>query len=165
MSPKKPDEAPFWKTKTLAQMSREEWESLCDGCGKCCTFSLEDADTGQLYRTDVSCKLFDSSTCGCSDYANRKQHVPDCVKLTAKNVPKLEWLPPTCAYRLVAEEQELYWWHPLVSGDPETVHIARASVRNQTRPEGRLKVPGMMKRIIQWEAPLEEPPKKKRRRR
>ncbi len=153
---------PFWKAKTLGEMSEAEWESLCDGCGKCCTISLEDADTGELYRTDVSCKLFDGATCQCSDYANRKQFVPDCVKLTPKIVPKLDWLPPTCAYRLVAEKRDLYWWHPLVSGDRNTVHTARASVRNQTRLEGRLKVPGLMKRIIKWEEPKEEPPTKRK---
>lgn len=154
---------PFWKTKTLAQMNEAEWESLCDRCGKCCVISLEDADTGQLYLTDVSCKLFDTAACGCADYANRKKKVPDCVKLTPKNVPKLDWLPRTCAYRLVAEGRDLLWWHPLVSGDPETVHVAQASARNRTRPEGRLKTPGLIKRIIEWPEPLETPPKKRRR--
>lgn len=149
---------PFWKTKTLAQMSEAEWESLCDGCGKCCVISLEDEDTGELHRTDVSCKLFNTVSCGCGDYANRKKRVPDCVKLTPRNVPKLDWLPPTCAYRLVAAGEDLYWWHPLVSGDRETVHSAGASVRMQTRPEGRLKIPGLMKRIKQWPEPLEAPP-------
>ena len=101
-------DAPFWKTKTLAQMSEAEWESLCDRCGKCCVISIEDADTGTLYLTDVSCKLFDTKACGCSDYANRKKHVPDCVKLTPKNVSKLDWLPQTCAYRLVREGQAIF---------------------------------------------------------
>jgi uncharacterized cysteine cluster protein YcgN (CxxCxxCC family) len=122
--------------------------------------SLEDADTGVLYLTDVSCKLFDSKKCQCGDYENRKQSVPDCVKLTPKNVPKLDWLPRTCAYRLVSEGQDLAWWHPLVSGDADTVHAARVSARGKTRPEGRLKVPGLMKRIVKWPEPLEEPPKK-----
>ncbi|MEQ1619363.1 MAG: YcgN family cysteine cluster protein [Terricaulis sp.] len=158
MAPGDPDSEPFWRQKTLAQMSVSEWESLCDGCGKCCVISLEDADNGELYRTDVACNLFNTSACGCGDYANRKKLVPDCVKLTPKNVPKLDWLPPTCAYRLVADGRDLYWWHPLVSGDPETVHIAGASVRGQTRPEGRLKIPGLMKRIKQWPEPLEATP-------
>lgn len=156
-------DAPFWKTKTLAQMSEAEWESLCDGCGKCCVISLEDCDNGEFYRTDVSCKLFDGAACQCGDYSNRKKLVPDCVKLTAKNVPKLDWLPPTCAYRLVDEGRELYWWHPLVSGDPETVHAARASVRGQTRPEGRLEISGLMKRIITWPAAKQKPAVKRRR--
>lgn len=152
---------PFWKTKTLAQMSETEWESLCDRCSRCCVISLEDADTGQLHWTDVSCKLFDTNACQCSDYANRKKYVPDCVKLTPKNVSKLDWLPPTCAYRLVSEGKDLYWWHPLVSGDPETVHSSRASVRGKTRPEGRLQIPGLLKRITRWPEPAAEPPAKR----
>jgi hypothetical protein len=156
-------EAPFWKTKSLVEMTEAEWESLCDGCGKCCTISLEDEDTGELHRTNVACNLFDTNTCGCGDYANRKKKVPDCVKLTPKNVPKLDWLPPTCAYRLVALGRDLYWWHHLISGDRETVHAAGASVRGETRPEGRLKMAGLIKRIIQWPAPLDAPPAKRRR--
>jgi hypothetical protein len=159
-----PLEDGYWRKKTLEQMNEREWESLCDNCGKCCVISLEDADTGELHLTDVSCKLFDSKKGQCGDYANRKQYVPDCVKLTPKNVPKLDWLPRTCAYRLVSEGKDLYWWHPLKTGDPETVHVARASVRGQTRGEGRLKIPGLMKRITKWPAPLEEPPKAKAKR-
>lgn len=163
--PKEPDViAPeFWRTKTLAQMNEAEWEALCDRCSKCCVISLEDADTGELYRTDVSCKLFDTAACQCSDYANRKKYVPDCVKLTPKSVPKLDWLPPTCAYRRVSEGHDLYWWHPLISGTFESVHAAGASAKNKTRPEGRLKTPGLMKRIIKWPEPLEKPPKGWRR--
>ncbi len=159
-----PLEDGYWRRKSLSEMSEREWEALCDGCGKCCLISLEDVDTGELHLTDVSCKLFDTATCQCSDYANRKQYVPDCVKLTPKNVPKLDWLPQTCAYRLVSEGKDLDWWHPLVSGDPETVHSSMASARNKTRREGRLKTAGLLKRITQWPAPLEEPPRRKRRR-
>ena len=159
----KPLEDGYWRKKTLTEMSEREWEALCDNCGKCCVISLEDADTGELHLTDVSCKLFDSKKCQCGDYENRKQYVPDCVKLTPKNVAKLDWLPRTCAYRLVSEGKDLYWWHPLVSGDVNTVHTARASVRGKTRPEGRLKIPGLMKRIMKWPLPLESPPKKKRK--
>jgi uncharacterized cysteine cluster protein YcgN (CxxCxxCC family) len=155
--------APFWKTKSLAQMTEQEWESLCDRCGKCCVISIEDADTGALYLTDVSCKLFNTKACGCGDYANRKKLVPDCVKLTPKTVPKLDWLPRTCAYRLVAEGRDLFWWHPLISGSAETVHMAKASVRNKTRPEGRLQMPGLIKRITRWPEPLAKPPAKARR--
>jgi hypothetical protein len=162
------DDAPledgYWRRKTLTEMSEREWEALCDRCGKCCVISIEDADTGQLYLTDVSCKLFDTKSCGCGDYANRKQYVPDCVKLTPKNVPKLDWLPRTCAYRLVAEGKDLFWWHPLISGDENTVHASKASVRNKTRPEGRLQMPGLIRRITSWPTPLEKPPAKFRRR-
>jgi uncharacterized cysteine cluster protein YcgN (CxxCxxCC family) len=155
----------FWETKSLPEMNTAEWEALCDNCGKCCVISIEDVDSGELYLTDVSCKLFDSKKGQCGDYANRKKLVPDCVKLTPKNVPKLDWLPQTCAYRLVEEKRPLYWWHPLISGDPETVHIAQASARGRTRPEGRLQMAGLVKRIMRWPTPLEEPPKRKRPRR
>jgi uncharacterized cysteine cluster protein YcgN (CxxCxxCC family) len=103
-------------------MSRAEWESLCDGCGKCCLHKLEDIDTGAIAFTKVACRMLDCSTGRCRDYANRKQHVPDCVRLTPTRVKKIDWLPKSCAYRLIDEGKDLYWWHPLVSGDPETVH-------------------------------------------
>jgi uncharacterized cysteine cluster protein YcgN (CxxCxxCC family) len=143
-------QAPFWKTKPLAEMSESEWESLCDGCGKCCLIGLEDEDTGEIYLTDVACDLFDGETCRCKDYANRKSIIPDCVKLTAQNIEELSWLPKTCAYRLVHEGRDLKPWHPLVSGDPESVHRANASVRGKTRPQGRLKVRHLIKRITRW---------------
>lgn len=147
----------FWKTKTLAEMNETEWESLCDNCGRCCIVSLEDEDTAEIYLTDVACQLFDSGACRCSDYLNRQKRVHDCVKLTPENVPTLNWLPQTCAYRMVSEKRDLYWWHPLVSGDPDTVHDANVSIRGKTRPEGRLRVPGLMKRITKWPAPNEAP--------
>ncbi|MGD9967173.1 MAG: YcgN family cysteine cluster protein [Hyphomonadaceae bacterium] len=160
-----PLEDGYWRRKTLTEMNEREWEALCDRCGKCCVISIEDTDSGELFLTDVSCKLFDAKSCGCSDYANRKHYVPDCVKLTPKNVAKLDWLPRTCAYRLVSEGKDLYWWHPLLSGDGNTVHVAKVSVRNKTRPEGRLKMPGLIKRITKWPSPLEKPPAKYRKRR
>jgi uncharacterized cysteine cluster protein YcgN (CxxCxxCC family) len=143
-------EAPFWKTKTLAEMTEAEWESLCDGCGKCCLIGLEDADTGEIYLTDVACDLFDAKRCGCSDYVNRQKRVHDCVKLTPENVSELHWLPKTCAYRLVSEGQDLKPWHPLLTGDPESVHAANVSVRGKTRPQGRMKIRHLMKRITKW---------------
>lgn len=144
------DATPFWKQKPLAEMNDAEWESLCDGCGKCCLIGLEDADTGEIYLTDVACDLFDGAACRCRDYANRKQHVPDCVKLTPQNVGELGWLPKTCAYRLIHEGQDLRSWHPLVSGDPESVHAANVSVRGKTRPQGKLKTRHLIRRITQW---------------
>ena len=122
---------PFWKTKTLEEMSAAEWDSLCDGCGKCCLSKLEDEDTGEIYFTSVGCRLFDAQTCRCKDYGNRLSIVSDCVRLTPENVRTIAWLPTTCAYRLVAEGRDLYWWHPLVSGSAATVHQAGISMRGR----------------------------------
>jgi hypothetical protein len=128
-------EKPFWKTKTLLEMNAAEWESLCDGCGRCCLVKLEDEDSGRYYFTDIACHLFDGETCRCSDYENRAARVPDCVKLDAENVGTLGWLPRTCAYRLLSEGKGLPWWHPLVSGSRDTVVAAGISMRGWTIPE------------------------------
>ena len=122
---------PFWKSKTLAELNDSEWESLCDGCGRCCLVKLEDEDDGTIHFTDIGCRLLDGASCRCADYPNRTARVSDCVRLTAENLAELNWLPPTCADRLVAAGRDLYWWHPLVSGDPETVHAAGVSVRDR----------------------------------
>lgn len=126
-----PAPPPFWQTKSLAEMTAEEWESLCDGCGKCCLSKIEDEDTGEIFYTSVACRLFDAKTCRCTDYPNRSIKVPDCVTLTKANVPEIAWLPQTCAYRLVQEGRPLYDWHHLVCGDREAVHRAGASVRGR----------------------------------
>ena len=122
------DTPPFWKTKSLAEMSRDEWESLCDGCGRCCLNKLEDEDTGRFLYTRTACKLLDLKTCQCTDYKNRAARVPDCVALTPANVGELGWLPSTCAYRLIEEGKPLAWWHPLVSGRAATVQEAGITV-------------------------------------
>ncbi len=134
-APAKKAEAPFWQTKTLAEMNKREWESLCDGCARCCLNKLENDATGEIQYTDVACRLLDTHACRCMSYDDRKRFVPDCQILTPKNVKRLSWLPATCAYRLIDEGKELYWWHPLVSGDPETVHQAGISVRGRVVSE------------------------------
>ena len=124
------DASPFWR-KPLEDMSRTQWESLCDGCGRCCLVKLEDEDTSEIHFTSIACRLLDGASCQCSDYPKRKAKVPDCVKLTPKRVREISWLPPTCAYRLVADGRDLYWWHHLVSGSRDTVHQAGISVRGR----------------------------------
>lgn len=118
----------FWETKSLQQMSRAEWEALCDGCGQCCMAKLIDDDTEEIHYTSVACRLFDAQTCRCGDYENRQSRVDDCVKLTPENVSQIAWLPKTCAYRLINEGKQLYDWHPLVSGRPSSVLEAGVSV-------------------------------------
>lgn len=130
LSPR-PDIQPFWRRKSLAQMTSAEWESLCDGCGRCCLNSLMEPESGDVHTTNVSCRLLDGDTCRCTDYGNRFRRVADCVKLTPDNVLDYVWLPQSCAYRRLAEGKDLLWWHPLVSGDPDTVHAAGMSVRGR----------------------------------
>lgn len=139
---------PFWKTKTLEEMTPEQWESLCDGCGRCCLNKIEDADTGQIHLTKVACKLLDLALCRCSDYPNRQKEVPDCLRLTPEMVRNLTWLPATCAYALVAKGRDIPAWHPLKSGDPNTVHEAGISVRGFARSERRIKPENFEKYII-----------------
>jgi uncharacterized cysteine cluster protein YcgN (CxxCxxCC family) len=141
---------PFWKMKSLNQMDKAEWESLCDGCGKCCLIQLEDEDTGLRLHTDVTCHLFDKHACRCGDYPNRKKRVPDCVILTATNVFQLDWMPKTCAYRLIAEGKDLYDWHPLVSGDPDSVHKSGMSLQDQTVSEHDVDEADWEDRIVEW---------------
>jgi uncharacterized cysteine cluster protein YcgN (CxxCxxCC family) len=144
----KAEPEPFWRRKTLEEMTRAEWESLCDGCGKCCLHKLEFVDTGELAFTRVACKMLDLKSCQCSDYKHRRDHVPDCVRLTPHKVRTVDWLPSTCAYRLVAEGKDLAWWHPLVSGDPNTVHEAGISVRGRAiRETQRTR---LERNIIKW---------------
>lgn len=141
---------PFWETTPLTAMDREQWESLCDGCGRCCLHKLEDADTGEIYYTDVACKLLDLSSCACRDYERRWDSVPDCIALSPRVIDDLAWLPSTCAYRLLRNGQPLPDWHPLVSGDPDSVHQAGISVRGRAVSETRVR--RLERHIVRWPA-------------
>lgn len=125
----------FWEDTPLDQLDRAQWEALCDGCGKCCLHKLEDEDSGVLYATNVACKLLDRKQGQCTDYRNRRAYVPECVRLSAANVDRIEWLPRTCAYRLRAAGEPLPEWHYLVCGDREAVHRAGESTRGWTVSE------------------------------
>ncbi|WP_300541359.1 YcgN family cysteine cluster protein [Maricaulis sp.] len=141
---------PFWKMKSLAEMTPQEWEALCDHCGKCCLIKLEDEDTGLRLETDIACKLYDCDKGCCSDYTNRKRHVPDCVVLTPEAIHQLDWIPKTCAYRLVAEGRDLYDWHPLKTGDPDSTRKAGMSVAGQVTSEDAFTTIDWDRHIVEW---------------
>ncbi len=119
----------FWVNKTLQQMTADEWESLCDGCGLCCLVKIEDEDTGEVFNTTVSCKQLDIKSCRCRDYVNRLNDVPMCIQLTSDNLQQLDWLPKSCAYRCLADGRDLPQWHPLVTGDRNSVHDSGISAK------------------------------------
>ncbi|AOX17532.1 YcgN family cysteine cluster protein [Kozakia baliensis] len=131
------DDAPFWKRKSLGEMTKEEWESLCDGCGRCCLHKLRDDETDEIHYTNVACRLLDLETCRCSDYMHRFRKVRDCVSLTPALMEEIDWLPPTCGYRLVHEGRDLPEWHPLRSGNEESVHQAHISGQGRIVSERR----------------------------
>jgi uncharacterized cysteine cluster protein YcgN (CxxCxxCC family) len=142
---------PFWKTKSLEEMNAREWESLCDGCGRCCLLKLQDEDTEKIYFTDIACDLFDPNTCRCKDYKNRQAQVSDCVRLTPHEVRTLTWLPPTCAYRLIAEGKDLMDWHPLISKDPLSVQKAGVSVHGRVKAfEKQVPFEDVIDYIVSW---------------
>ena len=141
----------FWEEKKLNEMSFEEFEALCDNCGRCCLVKLEDEDSGEILISDVHCKLFDADICRCADYENRQEIVPDCVKLTPNNIKSINWIPYSCAYRTLAENRALAAWHPLVSGNPETVEKAGMSVKGLTVCETKIKPNEWVEHITQWQ--------------
>lgn len=147
---------PFWEEKSLSEMSQAEWEALCDGCGRCCLIKLEDEDTGTIITSDVHCKLLDGDTCECTDYPNRQRKVPDCIKLTPQNVTEIAWIPKTCAYRRLSEGKGLAWWHPLITGEMQTIVDVGVSVRGRTVNERDVKADEWEDHVVDW--PEWEPP-------
>lgn len=144
------DAPPFWRAKALAEMTVEEWESLCDGCAKCCLLKLEDEETAEVAHTDVACRLLDLHTCRCRHYATRRKYVPDCRILEPGQIGRLRWLPSTCAYRLLHEGRDLPDWHPLLTGDPDSVHRAGVSVRYRVLSESEVDEDELEERIVDW---------------
>ena len=142
---------PFWKIKPLEALSRNEWESLCDGCARCCLLKLEDEETGEVHTTDVVCQLLDLDLCRCTDYPNRQKRVPTCFVLTPENLGEIAyWMPPTCAYRLLHEGNDLPSWHPLVSGVPQSVVEAGISVRGRVMSEAQIDEDELPLRLVEW---------------
>jgi|TARA_B110000977_G_scaffold59725_1_gene81141 uncharacterized cysteine cluster protein YcgN (CxxCxxCC family) len=140
----------FWETKKLTEMSDCEWESLCDGCGKCCVIKLEDYDNKEIFYTNVSCKLLCESSAQCKDYINRKKIVPDCIILSTSNLKELKWMPDTCAYKLLDEGKKLPNWHPLISGNDDEIVKSGNSVKNRVTNESKIKVKHLPNHIFNW---------------
>jgi uncharacterized cysteine cluster protein YcgN (CxxCxxCC family) len=141
---------PFWESKQLADFTREEWESLCDGCGRCCLVKLEDEDTGELFYTNVACQLLDMETCRCIAYERRTEEIPGCLVLSYQDLETIDMMPPTCAYRRMKEGRPLAAWHPLVSGDSDSVHAAGISVRGKVVPEQYIHPRQLEDHIVEW---------------
>lgn len=140
----------FWETKNLIDMNENEWESLCDKCGKCCVIKLEDFDTQQVHYTNVSCKLLCEKSASCKDYENRKSIVPDCIILSPDNLKDLKWMPETCAYKLLNEGKNLPYWHPLLSGNDKEIVKSGNSVKNRVTNENKIKIKDLPDYIFNW---------------
>lgn len=142
----------YWQEKRLANLSDEEWEALCDGCGRCCLWKFEDEDTGELLFTDVACRLFDDERCRCTDYNHRFEQMPECLNIRAFTPEQYAWLPESCAYRLLFEGRPLCDWHPLIAGNADAVHAAGISMRGKTVSGENLSEEEAIARIIDPEA-------------
>ena len=140
----------FWETKNLIDMNENEWESLCDKCGKCCVIKLEDFDTQEVHYTNVSCKLLCEKSASCKDYKNRKSIVSDCIILSPNNLKDLKWMPETCAYKLLNEGKELPYWHPLLSGNDKEIVNSGNSVKNRVTNEIKIKIKNLPDYIFNW---------------
>ncbi len=140
----------WWQDTPLAELDREQWEALCDGCAKCCLHKLEDEDSGEVFYTKVRCRYLDEQECRCTDYANRSVLVPNCIRLQVEEIDDLDWLPSTCAYRLRARGEPLPDWHYLVSCDRETVHRAGVSIRGRAVSDEFVHPDGYDEHIVHW---------------
>lgn len=140
----------FWERYTLEELTPEEWEALCDGCARCCLLKLQDEDSGELYFTRLACEYLDGDNCRCTTYGDRLSRVPDCVRVTPRVARSYDWLPHTCAYRRLARGQGLPAWHPLLTGDPESVHAAGISVRGRTLTEAAVAEEDYEEHIVHW---------------
>jgi uncharacterized protein len=143
-------ETRFWEHKRLVDLDADEWEALCDGCGRCCLLKIEDEDSGRLFYTSVVCEYFDNDRCRCTHYADRQLLVPDCIKVTPRVAATQKWLPETCAYRLLAEGKSLYDWHPLISGNRNSVHAAGISVRDKVVSEQHVHPDELPEHLAHW---------------
>ena len=139
---------PWWEAKKLHDMTRDEWEQICDHCSKCCLHKLEDEDDGMVYYTDVACSLVDPKTCHCTEYLNRQKHVPDCVKLTVANIDQIQWMPPSCSYRVLKEGGHLPEWHHLLTGDKNSIHKAGKSIKGKYIDESA--VDDLEEHVVEW---------------
>lgn len=146
------DSTPFWERLTLDELDDEQWESLCDGCGRCCLQKLEDVDTGEVHFTDIACRMLDCEKSRCRDYVRRFEHVPDCTQVRPLTPQKTQWLPESCAYRLLAEGRPLHAWHPLISGSADSVHDAGISVGRYAIPEDQVPLNLYQQHIIQFDS-------------
>ncbi len=140
----------FWQRYSLAEMTSQEWEALCDGCGLCCLVKLEDEDSSEVVYTSVACQLLDTKTARCTDYENRQSIVPDCLQLTPERVHELKWLPPSCAYKRLDIGQSLPRWHPLLTGNPNSVRKARHSAAGRCIPESTIDAENIEEYVIRW---------------
>ena len=131
-------EKPFWETIPLMEMNKQQWESLCDGCAKCCLHKLEDEDTGEVHYTEIVCRYLDRDTCNCTEYKHRQELVPNCVWLKPEDVKEFHWLPSSCSYRLISEGKPLPKWHHLRSGDKDLIHKRNQSMRRKGIPDDKI---------------------------
>ena len=143
-------ETKFWETKSLQELNPQEWEALCDGCAKCCLQKLEDEDSGEVFYTDLACRLLDSHSGRCKNYPERFKQVPDCMKVSLEDLEEFHWLPYSCAYRTLAEGRKLQSWHPLLSGNPESIHEAGISVRGKVISEDSVPMEDWEEHIVHW---------------